>query len=84
MGGGLTRSVGGWCEVKSLREGDIRLKGDKRILGDSDYVLDVLKEAQERFERTDELKALGYNLDVLFHRVAEIFGVTPKEIFLPG
>jgi len=65
-------------------EADIRLKGDERILGDSDYVLDVLKEAQERFERKYELKARGYNLDVLTCRVAEIFNVIPEEIFSPG
>ena len=47
VGGGLIRSLGGWSNVKELRKGDVRLKGDERILGDSDYVLDVLKEAQE-------------------------------------
>jgi len=60
------------------------VKGDERILGDSDYVLAVLKEAQERFERKYELKALGYDLDVLARKVAEIFQVTPEEIFSPG
>ena len=62
----------------------IRLKGDERILGDSDYVLDVLKENRERFERRYELKARWYNLDVLTRRVAEIFHVRPEEIFSPG
>lgn len=84
VGGGLIRSLGGWSEVKNLRKVDIRLKGDERILGDSDFVLDVLKETRERFERKYELKARGYNLDVLSLRVAEIFSVTPKEIFSPG
>jgi putative transposase len=31
VGGGLIRSLGGWAEVKTLRKGDIRLKGDERI-----------------------------------------------------
>jgi putative transposase len=30
------------------------------------------------------LKARGYNLDTLADRVAEIFDVTPEEIFSPG
>lgn len=84
VGGGLIRSLGGWSEVKSLRKADIRLKGDERILGDNDYVLHVLKEAREGLERKYELKARGYNLDTLADRVAEIFDVTPEEIFSPG
>ncbi|MDZ7697491.1 MAG: hypothetical protein U5R49_11410 [Deltaproteobacteria bacterium] len=80
----MIRSLGGWAEVKSLRKMAVRLKGDERILGDSDYVLDVLQETEERFERRYELKARGYDLDVLSRRVAEIFHVTPEEIFLPG
>ena len=84
VGGGLIRSLGGWSEVKSLRKADIRMKGDERILGDSDYVLHVLKEAREGFERKYELKARGYNLDTLADRVVEIFDVTPEEIFSPG
>jgi putative transposase len=83
-GGGLIRSLGGWSEAKSLRKEDIRLKGDERILGDSDYVLEVLKETGERFERGYELKAQGYDLDMLARRVAEIFRVRPEEIFRPG
>jgi len=84
VGGGLIRSLGGWSEVKSLRKADIRMKGDERILGDSNYVLHVLKEAREGFERKYELKARGYNLDTLADRVVEIFDVTPEEIFSPG
>jgi len=84
VGGGLIRSLGGWYEVKSLRKGDIRLKGDERILGDSDYVLDVLKETQEQLERKYELKARGYTLDGIARRAAEIFHVPPEEIFSPG
>jgi len=60
------------------------LTGDERLLGDSDYVLDVLKETGERFERRYELKARGYNLDMLARRVPEIFHVRPEEILSPG
>jgi REP element-mobilizing transposase RayT len=84
VGGGLIRSLGGWSKIKKLRKGDIRLKGDERILGDSDYVLDVLNEAEEQFERKHEMEALGYNLDVLADRVAEVFDIATKEIFSPG
>ena len=39
VGGGIIRSLGGWAEVKNLQKGDLRQKGDKRILGDSECVL---------------------------------------------
>jgi hypothetical protein len=37
-GGGLIRSVGGWDALKMLGKGKGHLKGDERILGDSDFV----------------------------------------------
>ncbi len=83
-GGGLIRSLGGWTEVKKLKGSDIRLKSDERILGDSEYVLEVLKEAQEQFERKYELAARGYTLENLSQKVAGIFNVTPEEIFSQG
>jgi putative transposase len=47
VGGGLLRSVGGWFELKKLRDSAIRIKGDERILGSSDFVKAVLKLANE-------------------------------------
>ena len=84
IGGGLIRSTGGWSEVKkAVKEGG-RLKGDERILGDSEFVLKTLTDSEEQFERKYELKARGYNLDVLSDRVAEIFDMSPGAIFAPG
>ena len=37
----------------------ICVKGDERILGDSDFVENVLKSAEEAFEEKYELKARG-------------------------
>jgi putative transposase len=76
VGGGLIRSLGGWSEARKLGKSE-RLKGDERILGDSQFVLEVLKESEERFERKYELKAQGYDLDALAERVEEIFGMEP-------
>ena len=61
-GGGLTRSVGGWQEVKSLRRQSIHLKSDERILGQSDFVESVLQQQNERLDRKYRLKAMGYDL----------------------
>ncbi len=66
-GGGLIRSVGGWTALKALRKGKGYSKGDERILGDSDFVQQVLETADEQFERKFKLRAQGYD----FNRVAE-------------
>ncbi|MDY6973343.1 MAG: transposase, partial [Thermodesulfobacteriota bacterium] len=56
-GGGPIRSLGGCKGVKKIRiDGQERVKGDQRILGDSGFVLDVLKKADEQFERYYEMK----------------------------
>ncbi len=43
VGGGLIRSLGGWAEVKAnrLNKND-RIKSDERILGDSEFVTQVI------------------------------------------
>ncbi|MCK4792863.1 MAG: transposase, partial [Desulfobacteraceae bacterium] len=81
VGGGLIRSLGGWKAVKNARfSGQDRMKGDHRILGDSAFVMEVLAEAEEKFERFYELKRKGYDLDTIDQRVYEIFGIEPAEI----
>ncbi|WP_155312615.1 hypothetical protein [Desulfosarcina ovata] len=55
-----------------LKEMD-RIKGDERILGDSDFVLSVLSQATEQFERRYELKRHGYDIS----RVAKM--AAPKN-----
>ena len=70
--------------IKSLRRANIHFKSDERILGDSDFVVRVLKAAEESFERKYQLKSQGYDIDKLADRVAEIFAIKPDEIFQPG
>ncbi len=82
VGGGLIRSMGGWKAVKGTRlSGQDRMKGDYRILGDSAFVMEVLAEAEEKFERFYGLKSKGYDLDTVEQKVCRIFGVEPDEIY---
>ncbi|MFH1243698.1 MAG: transposase, partial [Pseudomonadota bacterium] len=82
VGGGLIRSLGGWEEVKKMRiDGQERVKGDQRILGDSGFVSNVLKEADEKFERYYEMKRLGYDLNTIEDRVCEIYKIEKEDIF---
>jgi REP element-mobilizing transposase RayT len=83
-GGGLLRSYGGWAELKKLRPAGIRVKGDERILGDSNFVENVLKAADETLERTYELRANGYDFDQAVERVAEVLGMNTEKVTAPG
>ena len=84
-GGGLIRSLGGWAEATKFGlKGQGHVKSDERILGDSDFVEDILSIASEKFERNYELKRLGYDLDRIASRVAEIFKIEANDIFLKG
>ena len=83
VGGGLIRSVGGWLEAKKQRlKGKDRVRGDERILGDSDFVLEILAEADEKLDRYYELKSLGYDLKRAEQKVCEIYDIEPEDIYL--
>ena len=83
-GGGLIRSVGGWSAVKSLRKAGAFQKGDERILGDGEFVENVLSQAKAASERKYRLKAKGINVDSIAARVGEIMGIDPAQIWAPG
>jgi len=74
-GGGLIRSSGGWSGLKEYYKAGIRLKGDERILGDSDFVEGVLKATEESFEERYKLRASGIDFNYIKRRVAEIMGI---------
>jgi len=46
-GGGLIRSMGGWSVVKSLRKSGTKEKGNERILGSGEFVLEVIRHSEE-------------------------------------
>ena len=61
-----------------------RIRGDERILGESDFVSDVLSLANEAYDRKYDLKRLGYDMDCIAGRVAEIFEMEREDIFRKG
>jgi len=74
VGGGLIRSLGGWDEVKKTRlSGQDRIKSDQRILGESEFVSDVLSESERQFSRKYRLKSLGYDFERVLDRVSTLF-----------
>jgi len=83
-GGGLIRSLGGWEEVKAQRRQRAPMKGDERILGDSEYVAEVLRAANERLQRKDQLKSQGLDVDKVADRVAARLGLPPEAVWAAG
>ena len=82
VGGGLIRSLGGWKEVKKLGlNKQDRIKGDERILGDSDFVMEVLAEADERYDRRYRLKSLGYNISRVERKVIELCNIEKEDLY---
>ena len=79
-GGGLIRTAGGWASLKAYRRQKIHIKGDERILGDSDFVGSVLDEQNERLDRRYRIQTQGYDFDKIVDRVAKTFELKPEEV----
>ncbi len=84
VGGGLIRSLGGWRAMQAFGKAAARLKGDERILGDSEFVLDVLNAAEEHLQRQERLQRQGCDLGWLARQVATVFGIKPEDIYRTG
>jgi putative transposase len=79
-GGGLLRSIGGWTALKGLRKVGIRVKADERILGNSDFVENVLRSTEEQLEQKYDLKARGYDFNRVIRRVAEVMDMEIEQV----
>ena len=83
-GGGLIRSTGGWAAVKELRKAKVHVKSDERILGDGDFVDEVLSKAEESFERRNGLKAKGVDVEYIADRVGKLLDIPVEDVWSPG
>ena len=83
-GGGLIRSAGGWTAVRQMRKAEMHGKSDERILGDGDFVTQILARADEAFEKKYALKAAGVDLDQIAHRVAMLMQMPVGALWRPG
>jgi len=80
VGGGLLRSVGGWAELKAFRDIGVRIKGDERLLGSSDFVQRVLQQAEEQLEEKYRLQVNVISLPALIARVAHCYKIDPENL----
>jgi putative transposase len=80
VGGGLLRSVGGWAALKGFRDIGIRIKGDERLLGSSEFVERVLKQADEQLEEKYRLQVNVISLSALVEKIAHHFKIDPEDL----
>jgi len=83
-GGGLIRSSGGWTAIKALRRANLFQKSDERILGNGDFVEQVIANAEEQMKERYDLIAKGYDIDKIASKVSEIIKIDPTDILTPG
>jgi hypothetical protein len=70
--------------IEQVRNANIHIKSDERILGDSDFVDDVLKAAGESLKRRYALKTKGWDLNRLAQKSASIHEFKPEQLYKPG
>jgi len=75
VGGGLIRSLGGWSQVLSLRRVGSKVFSDERILGSSEFVNNVIADAEEKAKETLRLTLKISDLPSLALKVGEGQGV---------
>ncbi len=83
QGGGLVRSQGGWERVVTLRRGREAWTADERILGSSDFVEAMHREAAARTLPPPRARALAA-LRTLILRGAATWGLAPAELVAGG
>ncbi|MHB8111128.1 MAG: transposase, partial [Syntrophorhabdaceae bacterium] len=60
--GTLVKTLQGWTDIKDTEH---RAKGDQRILGGDDFVMKILKQAENAYDRKFIIKNKGYTLDTI-------------------
>jgi putative transposase len=84
IGGGLIRSLGGWMAAKAARGGKDRIKGDERILGDGDFVKEVLESCRQKLEQRNRNLVRGHDFDWLVGKVATLLSLDPEIVTRRG
>jgi REP element-mobilizing transposase RayT len=82
-GGGLIRSAGGWATVKDAHREGIRITGDERLLGGSEFVERTLKQASEAYERRMRLLSAGLGLPQVIGAVCRYLAIDDQDLARP-
>ncbi|MFC1816035.1 hypothetical protein ACFL0M_08840 [Thermodesulfobacteriota bacterium] len=80
VGGGLVRSLGGWSQVLSLRRSGGKVFSDERILGSSEFVQNIICDAEEKAKETLRLSLKISDLSFLAKEISKGEGVEETEL----
>jgi REP element-mobilizing transposase RayT len=80
VGGGLIRSLGGWSQVVSFRRKGMQSAHDDRILGSSDFVSGLLREAEGKEKETLRLSSKRSSLDSMAREIIKREGVEERAL----
>lgn len=83
-GGGLRRSAGGWVGVQLLKKGKEYWQGDERILGESNFVSEILTASEEKLDLREKLKRDGWCIKRLAKEICKNLSVESKDLFEKG
>jgi putative transposase len=70
--------------LKELQLANVYWRGDERILGEGDFVDEVLRAAEERLARRGVLKRQGWDLQRLVREICEMLSVEPEDLQRKG
>ncbi len=83
-GGGLIRSVGGWEGLMQKTEEGRYQRSDERMLGDSDFVSDVLEKTKKSLTKIQKLKSIGMDLDKIALHVSRLMRLLAVDVWAAG
>ncbi len=80
VGGGLIRSMGGWSAVFDSRRRGEREVADQRILGDGDFVKQVISGLDDLVKKNLRLSGQRIDIKALAEKVSERYNVSMGEL----
>ena len=76
VGGGLIRSMGGWSAVLAIRRRGEREVADQRILGDGDFVKQVISGLDDLVKKSLRLSGQRIDIKALAEKVSGRYNVS--------
>jgi hypothetical protein len=80
VGGGLIRSMGGWPAVLAIRRSGESEVADQRILGDGDFVKQVISGLDDLVKKNLRLSGQRIDIKALAEKVSEKYNVSIGEL----
>jgi len=80
VGGGLIRSMGGWSAVLASRRRGARQVADQRILGDGEFVKQVISGLDDIVKKNLRLSGQRIDIKALAQKVSEKYNVSIGEL----